>query len=153
MKYCRIIFCCVGLFFCKSAVANTGDSLDIIRAANEFVTAFNNFNWQQFRNSFTDDATIFYPVWEKAKRVSGRKEIEAAWTGLFPEFLDPQNKEKLSISPKHIQVQQYGKTAILSFHLGNGETLVARRTLVMVKQKKSWKIAHLHASILEKDPG
>ncbi|MEN9599472.1 MAG: hypothetical protein RL596_1791, partial [Bacteroidota bacterium] len=39
------------------------DSVAIMKSVNNFVTAFNSFNWESFRASFTDDATIFYPFW------------------------------------------------------------------------------------------
>jgi ketosteroid isomerase-like protein len=126
--------------------AQDKDSLAVLNAANNFVTAFNNFDWPTFRASFTDDATIFYPFWDQARRIRGRQEFEAAWLKIFPEFADKNNTKKLQISPKDIHIQMYGNTAILSFHLGDGVTALSRRTLVMLKQSGSWKIAHLHAS-------
>lgn len=129
-----------------SLTAQNKDSIAVINSATSFVTSFNNFDWATFRASFTDDATIFYPFWNQAKRFRGRQDIEAAWLAIFPEFADPQNARKLQISPRDINIQLYGKTAILTFHLGDGVSRLGRRTLVMVKEKRDWKIAHLHAS-------
>lgn len=146
MAHFRFIF--VLLFFCISfnVSAQKYDSIAVIQATEKFVNAFTNFDWATFRNSFTDDATLFYPDWDQRKRVVGRKEIEATWLKLFPEFADTANVKKLVINPKDIFIQVYGNNAIVTFHLGNGVTHLSRRTLVMVKKKKEWKIAHLHAS-------
>ena len=135
-----------------SVKAQHKDSIAVIKSVNNFVTAFNNFNWTAFRESFTDDATIFYPYWNQVSRIQGKQEIEKAWLTIFPEFVDTKNSRKLQISPKNIKLQLYQQTAIVTFHLGDGVNTLSRRTLIMVKKKQSWKIAHLHASNLSKDP-
>jgi ketosteroid isomerase-like protein len=122
------------------------DSIAVMKSATNFVTAFNNFDWPTFRASFADGATFFAP---SGTRQRGQQEIESSFLSGFPEFTDPANTRKLQISPQDINVQVYGKTAIVTFHLRNtrnGINTVGRRTLVMVKEKRSWKIAHLHAS-------
>ncbi|HRE68426.1 MAG TPA: nuclear transport factor 2 family protein [Cyclobacteriaceae bacterium] len=124
------------------------DSLAVKLSIEKFFVAFNSFQWEPFRESFTDDATIFFPDWEQASRKSGINEIERTWLELFPEFRDSTSTLKLNIVPRNIKLQLYDDTAVVTFHLGNGEKYVARRTLVMVKIEKRWKIAHLHASIL-----
>jgi len=151
MKYIRLVLIILCLFTGISSKAANNDSLDVVKAANAFITAFNNFDWPTFKAAFTNDATIFYPIWDKPKRVTGRTDIDAAWTNAFPEFKDPNNQRRLEISPKDIHIQIYGRTAILTFHLGSGANNLARRTLVMIKEKKIWKIAHLHASIVRND--
>lgn len=131
--------------------AQNKDSIAVMNSATRFVTAFNNFDWPTFRASFIDDATIIFPFWDQAKRLRGRQEIEAAWLKAFPEFVDPKNTRKLEISPRDIHIQLYGGTAILTFHLGHGVSKLGRRTLIMVKEKRDWKIAHLHASNLSEN--
>lgn len=150
MRHNRLVLIILFLFTSIASKATNKDSLDIIKTANAFVTAFNNFDWLTFKEAFTNDATIFYPFWEKPKRVAGRTDIETAWTSIFPEFINPNNQKRLEIDPKEIQVQIYGNTAIVTFHLGNGINNLSRRTLVMVKEKNNWKIAHLHASTVSK---
>lgn len=135
-----------------SLKAQNKDSIAVMKSVNNFVTAFNNFNWAAFRESFTDDATIFYPYWTQARRIQGRQEIEKAWLNIFPEFVDINNSRKLQISPKDIELQLYQQNAIVTFHLGDGLNSLSRRTLLMIKEKGSWKIAHLHASSVTKDP-
>ena len=113
-----------------------------------FLQSFNALQWEPFRKSFADDATIFFPEWEQASRRVGRQEIEKTWLELFPEFKDSTSTLKLGITPRDIRIQLFDQTAVVTFHLGNGEKYLSRRTLVMVKRKKEWRIAHLHASTL-----
>ena len=124
----------------------TNDSLEVTKAAQNFVKAFINFDWKNFRNSFSSDATIFFPSWEEGKRRIGRKEIEDTWLEIFPEFIDSTKKFDLKIDPKNIFMQLYGNTAIVTFHLTPNDNYLSRRTLVFIKENEEWKIVHLHAS-------
>lgn len=133
-----------------SLKAQNKDSIDVINSVTNFVTAFNNFNWTAFRASFAD-ATMFHPYWSQPMRRRGRQKIETAWLTIFPEFEDSKNTRRLQISPKDIYIQIYGQTAIVTFHLGDGIKQLSRRTLVMIKDKDNWKIAHLHASSVSDD--
>jgi ketosteroid isomerase-like protein len=135
-------------FSCIFFNAKANDSVAVQLSVEKFVAAFNTLQWQPFKNSFTEDATIFFPDWEDAPRKVGSKEIEKTWLEIFPEFKDSANTFKLDIKPRDMLIQLYGQTAVVTFHLGNGEKYLARRTLVMVKRKLEWKIAHLHASVL-----
>ena len=148
MTKTRFSFLLISLLLIFDTKAQHKDSLAVLKAAGNFVTAFNNFNWEEFRGSFTDDASIFYPFWTQAKRISGKQAIEKTWLLIFPAFADTANTIKLQINPKNLHIQLYGKTAIVTFHLGDGVNSLSRRTLVMIKQKRIWKIAHLHASSL-----
>ena len=121
------------------------------KGRSKFLHAFNNLEWETFKKSFAKDATIFYPVWEEAKRRSGKNEIEETWLKLFPEFTDPANTFKLTITPRDIFIQRYDHTAIVTFHLGDGQTSLYRITIVFVKEKEDWKIVHLHASKSNKE--
>ena len=98
--------------------------------------------------SFTDDATIFFPFWNQSKRIRGKQAIDSAWLTIFPEFTDIKNTRRLQITPIDINIQVYQETAIVTFHLGDGVKTLSRRTLVMIKENKQWKIAHLHASVI-----
>ena len=142
----RLLVIIFFLLLFVSSKAQNKDSIAVMKSATNFVIAFNNFNWRAFKTSFTDDATIFYPFWNQARRVKGRQEMEATWLTIFPEFIDTANTKKLQINPKNIDIQLYRQTAIVTFHLGDGVNSLSRRTLIMVKKKRDWKIVHLHAS-------
>lgn len=148
----RLSLIILSLLINCSVTAQHKDSIAVMKSVNNFVTAFNHFNWDSFRGSFTDDATMFHPYWSQARRIQGRQEIEKAWLTIFPEFIDSNNSRKLQISPKDIHLQLYQQNAIVTFHLGDGLNSLSRRTLLMIKEKGSWKIAHLHASSVTKDP-
>lgn len=142
-KLILLIFFTCSLTFVQ---AQSKDSLEVLHKTQVFVKAFVAFDWDTFRNCFTDDATIFYPTWEEGSRRMGRKEFEKAWTEIFPEFIDTTQKFDLKIEPQNIHIQLYDQTAIVTFHLGEQTKILSRRTLVFIKQKNTWKIAHLHAS-------
>ena len=121
---------------------------DVQAAAAAFVEAFNNLDWEKFRLGFSDDATVFFPFPQFPRRASGRAEVEA----IFKRFFDEARKRKaappyLNIEPKEMQTQVLGDAAVVTFHLGEGDT-AGRRTLVFQKRQGRWLIAHLHASSL-----
>ena len=121
------------------------------KAADDWVTAFNNLEWETFRTSFTDDATVFFPFIQVPRRATGRTEVET----LFKQFFDAVKKRKSAppyqnIEPKDVNIQMLGKeAAIFTFHLP-GEESFNRRTLVFRKLKGKWLVAHLHASVFTK---
>jgi ketosteroid isomerase-like protein len=132
----------------QKAPAADSATQDVQAAAAAFVENFNNLDWEKFRLSFTDDATVFFPFPQFPRRATGRAEVEA----IFKRFFDEARKRKaappyLNIEPKDLQIQALGDAAIVTFHLGDDEN-VGRRTLVFHRQKGRWLIAHLHASSL-----
>lgn len=145
---CHCLLLVLLSFISAVSFAQSKDSVEVMKAATKFINAFNRFQWQPFRESFTDDASIFFPVWDYVSRVNGRKGFEKTWLELFPEFENNPRQDSLTISPKNLLVQLYGHTAIMTFHLGDGKGELSRRTIVWVKQQSKWKIAHLHASVL-----
>ncbi len=54
------------------------DSLAAQKAAEDFIEAFNNLEWGKFRNSFSDDATVFFPFQPGSRRANGRAEFETS---------------------------------------------------------------------------
>ncbi len=151
-KFLLFILLLNGILFKPSLVsAQKRDSIAVWKAAEKFVYAFNHFQWDSFRKSFAEDASIFFPEWDLAARISGKENIEKKWLQLFPEFVNNPDNYKLGISPKNILVQVYGQTAVMTFHLGDGFSRLARRTIVWRKRKGVWKIVHLHASVLKKE--
>lgn len=147
LKFLIVFLLLLGNISVKSQSNINKDSVDVIQKTQSFLKAFNSFDWQNFRNYFSDDATLFMPFWKYAKRISGRKEYEEIWLILFPQFTDTI-KNPMSISPSDINIQLYGKTAIVTFHLGDGINSLGRRTFIWSKQEGQWKIVHLHASTL-----
>lgn len=116
-------------------------------AVDEFVRAFNNLEWERFRGSFSNEATVFFPFADTPDRITGRARFEAR----FLEFFDQVRAERegpqyLEINPDGGQVQAFGDIAIVTFHLGDAPRL-NRRTLVLSNRSGRWLIEHLHAPV------
>ena len=121
---------------------------DVLAAAASFIEAFNNLDWERFRATFADDATVFFPS-EAPTRADGRSAVEA---GFKPMFDDGKKRgggpPYLHIEPKDMKVQLAGDVAVITFHLPR-QGYVARRTIVWRKRGEKWLIVHLHASGVE----
>ena len=134
----------------SETTAANPDMLAVKKASEGFMVAFNNLEWETFRNSFADDATVFFPFWQVPPLANGRTEVEA----VFKSFFDAQKKRKpnppyQNLVPKDEHIQMLGDVAIVSFHLGT-ELPTGRRTMVYRKQNGKWLIAHMHASNVAK---
>lgn len=113
-------------------------------AVQAFVSAFNALDRTRFDALFAEDVTLFFPSAPfPVRRIEG-KTATLLW---FGRFFDSLRKRGASpgIQPQDLRVQHYGDVAIATFHLGGGES-VARRTVVLRRQRGRWAIAHLHAS-------
>lgn len=120
----------------------------VLKAAEAFVKAFTHLDWEPFRATFADDATMFFP-WDLLSRASGKGEIEAQFK---PGFGEDKKQGRvppyLHIEPKDMKIQMAGDVAIMTFHLP-GKGHMARRTIVWQKRNGRWLIVHLHASFIE----
>ena len=115
-------------------------------AAEAFIDAFNNLDWEAFRATFSDDATVFFPTPGISRRATGRSEVEGFFRPLFDEFRSRRSAPPyLDIDPKDTHVQILEDAAIVTFHLEDME-LLNRRTVVFQKRDGRWLIVHLHAS-------
>lgn len=133
----------------KRSDINFSDSLDVQKAAETFIEAFNNLDWERFRHSFSADATVFFPFQDVPRRVNGKDEIEA----LFKSFFDDVRKQKptppyLNIEPKEMKTQMLGDSAVVTFHYLRDNDSLGRRTVIFQKQEGIWLVVHLHASNL-----
>ena len=148
MNYTRNLILLCLLLLGLNLKAQNKDSVAVANASHKFLKAFKDFDWITFKNCFSRDATIFFPE-DYAKRKKGKNEIEATWKEIFPEFTDSTKKFDLKLSPQNLLIQLYGNSAVVTFHMGEETKFLARRSLVFIKEKKNWKIVHLHASGLK----
>jgi ketosteroid isomerase-like protein len=119
---------------------------EVARFLDAFVESFENLEWDRFRHLFSDEATVFFPAPYARQRASGRAAVEEGFRAVF----DRWRKERpgppyLDIRPLDVMVSTYGDVYVVTFHLGEGESL-SRRTLVLGKEKGELRILHLHAS-------
>jgi len=61
----------------QSSQAARSDSAAVASALHRFLTAFENLDWEPFRDSFSDSATVFHPAANLPKRVTGRGAIDS----------------------------------------------------------------------------
>lgn len=128
------------------ALSSAATPPEVARFVDSFVESFENLEWDRFRAHFSDEATVFFPAPYARERASGRAAVEAGFRAVF----DRWRKERpgppyLEIRPLDVMVSTYGDVYVVTFHLGEGESL-SRRTLVLGKERGELKILHLHAS-------
>jgi ketosteroid isomerase-like protein len=143
----RLIFLPFLLFHLCVAQAKPSQNEGEVRAAlHEFIQAFDNLDWEKFRLSFTDDATVFYPR-AFPERASGRMEFEKTFKRVFAQIRDGKTAAPyMDIQPRDLKLQIFGDTAVATFHLTDRPGFLNRRTLILHKNMRGWKIVHLHAS-------
>jgi ketosteroid isomerase-like protein len=118
-----------------------------VRAALvKFIVAFDNLDWDAFRLSFDDDASVFYPR-AFPERANGRTEFEKTFKIVFEQIRgDKKAPPYMDIQPRKLKLQLFGDIAIATFHLDDRPGMLNRRTIVLHKTLAGWKIVHLHAS-------
>jgi len=125
--------------------ATSGDA-DVRQTLAKFVRAFDDLDWDSFRLSFEDDATVFYPR-AFPERADGREQYEKAFKIIFAQIRDGKTKAPfMDLQPKNLKIQMFGDLAIATFHLDDRPGFLNRRTLVLRRGPAGWKIVHLHAS-------
>ena len=118
----------------------------VAAAADTFVDAFNDLDWERFQDAWTEDATAFLPTAGTPARLTGRDTIVSVFQAIFGDFPARfDGPPYLSIDPIDRQIDVFGNAAVVTFHLGDDEPR-SRRTLVFVREGDAWRIAHLHAS-------
>ena len=119
----------------------------------QFITAFDNLDWDGFRSAFADDATVFYPR-GFPERANGRAEFEKNFKVVFEHIRQAKTATPfMDIQPRNLQLQIFGDIAIASFHLDDQIGFTNRRTIVLHRTERGWKIVHLHASEVSKATG
>jgi len=111
-----------------------------------FIRAFDDLDWETFRQSFSDDATVFYPR-AVPERANGRAEFEKSFKVIFDQIRAGREKPPyMDLQPRNLTKQLFGDIAIVTFHLDDRAGFVNRRTIVLRRTPAGWKIVHLHAS-------
>lgn len=135
-----------------SDLARNSKEKEIEIELKRFLTAFENLDWETFRKSFSDDATVFFPSPEPPQRFDGHEAVEKQFQKVYAEIRanaangPPYHR----LTPKDLRIEMLSdNTAIATFHLENEQRL-ARRTIIFSKTNGVWLIRHLHASNVEK---
>ena len=119
-------------------------------ATAAFLDAFKAMDQVRFDEFFAPDATMFFPGGgsNPPSRVEGRDAVLSTFHNFF-KMLKDQGTSSLDINPQDQRVQIYGDVAVVTFGLDWGDA-VGRRSIVMRKIGDEWRIAHFHASTVEK---
>ncbi len=119
---------------------------EVREALAHFIRAFDDLDWDHFRLAFDDDATVFYPR-GTPQRANGRAEFETTFQTVFQQIRGNQTAPPyMDIQPREMRIQLFGDMAIVTFHLDDRAGFLNRRTIVLHRTGKGWKIVHLHAS-------
>lgn len=109
-----------------------------------FVDGLRRLDWERMRETFSADASLFFPFENEPRRVEGIAAIEAAFRAFFATRADA---DRLDVQPLDVTIQVMRDAAIVTFHLAR-RGAVGRRTLVLRRDAGRWRIAHLHASVV-----
>jgi limonene-1,2-epoxide hydrolase len=126
----------------------TAEAADPAEFVHGFLRAFEDLDLRGFVARFAVGASAFFPAPEPSTRHDGRTTIEARFAGVFDALRAgaPSGPPYHRLVPERLEVARLGAdAAVVSFELRNAERL-GRRTLVLVRDGGSWRIAHLHAS-------
>ena len=81
------------------------------------------------------------------QRANGRAEFETGFKTVFEQIRGRKTAAPyMDIQPKELEIRLFGDVAIATFHLDDRVGFLNRRTIVLHKTEKGWKIVHLHAS-------
>lgn len=128
-------------------------SAEVKEVLHHFLDAFRNLDWSAFMDYFADEASMFFPSTAKSARLArGKKEIES----LFRPFFDHLRSQRRSapyidIDPLDLEIRLFDELALIMFHLDDPGQY-GRRTIIMRRSNRVWKIFHVHASAFPGKP-
>lgn len=131
--------------------ASSTDSAAVAAVVHQFLQAFSNLDWEAFRATWAAHPSAFFPMDSMPELANGRPEVEAGFEYVFTRARlalarRPPNLPPPMIKPRDLRITVYGDAALVTFMLGAPNGRIGRRTLLLVKEGKEWKIAHLHGS-------
>jgi len=117
--------------------------------ASAFLDAFKAMDATRFDRFFAPDVTMFFPDGPfPTERVEGQAAVLAAFHSFFDRVRE-RGRTTLNIMPLDQRIDQYGDVAVVTFRLDSADA-VGRRSVVLRKDGGEWRIAHFHASTVDK---
>jgi hypothetical protein len=125
------------------------DQASLTVAAQDFLRVFDNMDWEPFLASWSRNPSVFFPFADTPERVEG-----VAVAIRFRQFFDHVTKRRkgppyLHLEPRGLRAEVNGSSGVVTFMLGKPPDDIGRRTLLFVIENGRWKLAHLHASVVE----
>lgn len=109
----------------------------------DFLLAFSRLDLGGMMACFEDDATSFFPISHHIVMLDGKDEIREAFEKVLSKIRATGHRS-IKLEPKDVKIQDFGDTAIVTFHIRDAD--LSRRTLVLRRKEDKWLIQHLHAS-------
>jgi len=127
------------------------DLVGIHAAAERFLRALDNLDWEPFRASWASEPTVFFPFGDTPDRVTGQAAVETRWRRFFDEARASRpGPPYLHLKPRDLRAERYGDVGLVTFTLeltvGGRQLPLQRRTLLFIWEHDAWKLAHMHAS-------
>ena len=127
------------------------DVVGIREAAERFLRALDDLDWEPFRASRASEPTVFFPFGDTPDRVSGQVAVETRWRRFFEEARARRpGPPYLNLKPRDIRTERYGDVGLVTFTLeltvAGRQLPLQRRTLLFILERDAWKLAHMHAS-------
>jgi hypothetical protein len=127
------------------------DTVGIREAAERLLRALNDLDWEPFRASWASEPTVFFPFGDTPDGVTGQAAVEARWRRFFEETRARQpGPTYLNLKPRDMRTERYGDVGLVTFTLqltvGGRQLPLQRRTLLFIRERDAWKLAHMHAS-------
>jgi hypothetical protein len=92
---------------------------------------------------FAPKATAFFPAEHQRTRLERKNAIGAAFATVH-DRIRATDATSIPLDAEDLVVQQYGDTAVATFHLRSDH--LSRRTLILHRGTEGWRIVHPHAS-------
>lgn len=115
-------------------------------AADKFLVAFDNLEWEPFKAAWAASPSVFFPFPDTPRRIDGKAEVERVFAAFFKDVrATTPGPPYLHLDPQELQVQVFGDSALVTFMLIR-EHRISRRSLLFARESGEWKLVHLHAS-------
>lgn len=126
---------------------------DLTSAANRFLKALDNLDWEAFQESWAKEPSVFFPFNDTPERIDGKTAVDQRFKTFFDEVKQKTSGPPyLKLAPKALSIKRYGEAGLVSFTLGGLSSVgglsgsIGRRSILLILQDGKWKVAHLHAS-------
>lgn len=112
---------------------------------DHFLSALNQRDWDAFRDTFDDQITVMLDRPGPPERRDGRAAVEELFRRIFPAAGDRPTQLPPAIRPHDLLAQDLGDVVVVSFHIRSSDE-IARRTVVLHRTAKGWRVVHIHGS-------
>ena len=142
--------CAISGTSAQAAETTESDSMGTVEnVLDAFLAAFDNLDWQKFREYFAEGVTMFHPSPPHIRRIDSPEAFENAWLEVFARIKNHSGRNQppyMNLAPRDLRIQTLSQEiALATFHLVDGN-ITSRRSLLFQRFACNWKIIHLHAS-------